>query len=93
MMEDSNNERQTTQSLSRRIREGISQDSSAAWRNLGIDYIHNDHRIKLYSRRKFIMINFLLWILTISAAVVIGAIALGVVVAIIKGIMEGMNND
>jgi len=39
------------------------------------------------------MINFLLWILTISAAVVIGAIALGVVVAIIKGIMEGMNND
>lgn len=39
------------------------------------------------------MINFLLWILTISAAVVIGAMALGVVVAIIKGIMEGMNND
>lgn len=39
------------------------------------------------------MIDFLLWILTISVAVVIGAIALGVVVAIIKGIMEGMNND
>lgn len=39
------------------------------------------------------MINFLLWILTISVAVVIGAIALGVVAAIIKGIMEGMNNE
>ncbi|ARQ03937.1 hypothetical protein CA207_06820 [Macrococcoides caseolyticum] len=39
------------------------------------------------------MINFLLWILTISVAVVIGAIAIGVVTAIIKGIMEGMNND
>lgn len=39
------------------------------------------------------MINFLLWILTISVAVVIGAIAIGVVTVIIKGIMEGMNND
>lgn len=39
------------------------------------------------------MINFLLWILTISVAVIIVAIAIGVVTVIIKGIMEGMNND
>lgn len=39
------------------------------------------------------MINFLLWILTIAAAVVIGSIAVGIALAIIKGIMEGMKND
>lgn len=39
------------------------------------------------------MINFLLWIITISVALVIGAIAIGIALALIKGIMEGMKND